>query len=113
MIADLNYKTARKAANQRTIRQMPRAGNVKPNLINGAMFLPINDLSLDLCGYDPHRLCLVASYNTILAATPAFSDSTLGECGMDTTSSIALMRSRDNPAPSLPIKMTIGPERLA
>ncbi len=70
-------------------------------------------VSLCLCGDKPHFLCLATSYNTILAATPAFSDSTCAACGMATTSSISLMRSRGNPAPSLPIKIASGPASFA
>src|SRR5262249_33674992 len=58
-------------------------------------------------------LCLAVSYSTMLAATPAFSDSTLGECGMATISSIRAITSRDNPAPSFPIKLAIGPVKSA
>ena len=49
----------------------------------------------------------------MLAAIPAFSDSTFAECGMITTWSISDIRSRDSPPPSLPMKMTSGPASLA
>ena len=38
------------------------------------------------------RLCLAASYSTMPAATPAFKDSTCGECGMAIVSSICEMK---------------------
>src|SRR5438094_8395279 len=50
-----------------------------------------------------HYLCFDISYSTMLAAIPAFSDSTLEECGMTTTSSISEIRSRGSPPPSLPM----------
>src|SRR5450631_3877166 len=70
-------------------------------------------VSLCLCGDKPHVRCLITSYITILAATPAFSDSTCGACGIATTSSISLMISFANPAPSLPIKIASGPDSFA
>src|SRR6185312_5601575 len=83
-----------------------RAGSGIPSVFDFSV-------SLCLCGDKPHRFCLITSYNTILAATPTLSDSTCAACGMAKTSSICWMSSRDNPAPSLPIKIASGPESLA
>src|SRR5207248_6894145 len=44
-------------------------------------------------------LCLDASYSTIDAATPAFSDSTLRECGTTTAASAESAICRGTPAP--------------
>ena len=44
----------------------------------------------------------------MLAATPAFSDSTLAACGIAMVSSICRITSRGKPAPSLPIKIASG-----
>src|SRR5436309_15963909 len=60
-----------------------------------------------------HYLCFDISYSTMLAAMPAFSDSTLEECGMTTTSSISEIRSRGSPPPSLPMKMASWPVSFA
>src|SRR5206468_7557907 len=60
-----------------------------------------------------HYLCFDISYSTMLAAIPAFSDSTLEECGMTTTSSISDIRSRGSPPPSLPMKMASWPVSFA
>ena len=65
--------------------------------------------SFDLCKLTCHlRLALAASYSTMLAATPALSDSTCAACGIANVSSICCMSSRDRPAPSLPMKMASG-----
>src|ERR1035441_7746123 len=67
-------------------------------------------LSVSLClrGDTSHFRFLAASYSTILAATPALSDSTCAACGMASVSSIWRVSSRARPAPSLPMKMASG-----
>ena len=57
--------------------------------------------------------CRAASYKNMLAAIPAFSDSTRGECGIMISSSISATSFLSNPAPSLPMKMVIGSLRSA
>jgi hypothetical protein len=49
----------------------------------------------------------------MLAATPAFNDSTLAECGIAIVSSISEISSRGNPAPSLPMKIAAGLSNFA
>ncbi len=70
-------------------------------------------LSPCLRGEKPYFLCRAASYSTMLAATPAFSDSTCGECGIANTSSISAINSFVKPPPSLPMKMASGSVSLA
>ena len=54
------------------------------------------------------RLCRAASYSKMLAATPAFNDSTCVSCGITTASSINPRISRGNPQqPSLPMNSAI------
>ncbi len=57
--------------------------------------------------------CRAASYKIMLAAIPAFSDSTRGECGTMISSSISAMSFLSSPAPSLPMKIAIWPLRSA
>src|SRR3989475_8126267 len=79
----------------------------------GSLFFFIFSVSPCLYGENLHCLCLDISYSTMLAAIPAFSDSTLEECGMTTTSSISEIRSRGSPPPSLPMKMASWPVSFA
>ena len=60
------------------------------------------------CDTGHSGLLLAASYNTMLAATPALSDSTCEACGIARVSSIWRVSSRDSPAPSLPMKIASG-----
>src|SRR5208337_2373860 len=64
-------------------------------------------LKLSITNYQL-QIFLAASYTTMLAATPALSDSTSAACGMARVSSIWRVSSRERPAPSLPMKIASG-----
>src|SRR6266581_8634524 len=85
------------------IFELPSVVAVPGHLVGFSLQFSANELAIL-----NHYLCFDISYSTMLAAMPAFSDSTLEECGMTTTSSISEIRSRGSPPPSLPMKMAIG-----
>src|SRR5438874_11535292 len=90
------------------IFELPSVVAVPGHLVGFSLQFSANELAIL-----NHYLCFDISYSIMLAAIPAFSDSTLEECGMTTTSSISEISSRGSPPPSLPMKMASWPVSFA